>query len=465
MKTNKLIVCLFLAAVLVSCFAFCNQPKNDEVITLTAYAEPVISLNYSFNTETTKEFPSVVLTATITPSNAVNKAVVWSVDWAANATLASEAVTDYVTVTPQQNNSLKATVLCKKSFRGNTIVVKVTTKAGGYFATCNVNFEGKPSSLTVNNGESSTINYAPMIKSYFSVSLDNVFGDVGDDFYDGITVKSYSCGGYYTGGTFTRKSKTSMEGEGSWGLLSTYNIKDLEDAESFFIVAYEPIGRKIKLSYISFVNRAYQSASSDDITFSGMVHSNVDVYVDVVIECSGIEKTFRVNLKPFNTVINGGTSGSCMLDGSAEFTLDFPDIYDVQNKSYYYEDLSVKSFTWGGTYLGGTFTSSPSGGFWGALSTFDIADLINPVSEFISVTYSEVDRKITISNIKSLVGNAYKSQTGTSQGSIYSGMVKSDINMYVDIVLTSSTSAEIAFRVDFSAGVNSINLDLPEIIF
>lgn len=92
-------------------------------------------------------YPSVDLTATISPADAPDKTVTWSVEWGDGAELASKAVTDYVTVTPDSSNGLKATVVCKKAFRGNVIVVKVKTKDGGYIATCSVTFEGKPQDI------------------------------------------------------------------------------------------------------------------------------------------------------------------------------------------------------------------------------------------------------------------------------------------------------------------------------
>ena len=46
---------------------------------------------------------------------------------------------------------------------------------------------------------------------------------------------------------------------------------------------------------------------------------------------------------------------------------------------------------------------------------------------------------------------------GSSQGALYSGYVKSDVNMYVDIVLAVG-GAEQTFRVNFISGVNGISL-------
>lgn len=69
------------------------------------------------------------LTATITPANATNKAVDWSVRFKdANSAWANgKTVTDYVTVTPTSDGALTANVECKKAF-GEQIEVVVTSR-------------------------------------------------------------------------------------------------------------------------------------------------------------------------------------------------------------------------------------------------------------------------------------------------------------------------------------------------
>ena len=67
------------------------------------------------------------------------------------------------------------------------------------------------------------------------------------------------------------------------------------------------------------------------------------------------------------------------------------------------------------------------------------------------------DKKLTVKNTKSLVQSGYTHVVGSSQGALYSGYVKSDVNMYVDIVLAVG-GAEQTFRVNFISGVNGISL-------
>ena len=69
------------------------------------------------------------LTATITPSDATNKKVDWSIAFknASSAWSSGKTVTDYVTVTPSADGALTAVVECKQAF-GEQIAVKVTSR-------------------------------------------------------------------------------------------------------------------------------------------------------------------------------------------------------------------------------------------------------------------------------------------------------------------------------------------------
>ena len=69
---------------------------------------------------------SKILTATVTPENAENKTVDWSIYWADDAPLKDKDISEYLTLTPTADGALTATVTCKKSFRGSVAYIKVT---------------------------------------------------------------------------------------------------------------------------------------------------------------------------------------------------------------------------------------------------------------------------------------------------------------------------------------------------
>ena len=135
---------------------YINGLKGNLHVTESISVAQALPKSLSFSTDKLSEesdeitnLLSVVLTATVLPETAENKLVDWQVVWGENATRADELVTDYVEVVPESDGSNIATVTCKKSFMGDTIYVIVTTRDGGYSATCTVSYVGKPYSMEV----------------------------------------------------------------------------------------------------------------------------------------------------------------------------------------------------------------------------------------------------------------------------------------------------------------------------
>ena len=131
----------------------------------------------------------VRIEAYVVPENANNREVDFSVAWGEGAQRSAEPVTDYVTVTPESDGSRVATVACIKGFGDDIILITVTTRDGGFQATCMVTFEGAPSSLKFmyNDTEySSSSEITVQANAEYSVKLKLVgeFGEVGEKFGD-----------------------------------------------------------------------------------------------------------------------------------------------------------------------------------------------------------------------------------------------------------------------------------------
>ena len=131
----------------------------------------------------------VRIEAYVVPENANNREVDFSVAWGEGAQCSAEPVTDYVTVTPESDGSRVATVACIKGFGDDIILITVTTRDGGFQATCTVTFEGAPSSLKFmyNDTEySSSSEITVQANAEYSVKLKLVgeFGEVGEKFGD-----------------------------------------------------------------------------------------------------------------------------------------------------------------------------------------------------------------------------------------------------------------------------------------
>lgn len=175
------------------------------------------------------------VSAVITPSTVVDKYVTWSLAWDSSAPLKNQDISQYVTITQDNEGDLTAQINCFKSFKGSKIILTCTTRQGGKKATAEVQFQGAPSSMEINSpsGVSKTdigamnVDMLYVGNSYsLNLALDNIFHDVGTNFSDfTVTVSGV---GSVTCGTFTR----SPRGQG-WS--SHNNVIDFSTIASEFI--------------------------------------------------------------------------------------------------------------------------------------------------------------------------------------------------------------------------------------
>lgn len=85
------------------------------------------------------------ITATVTPSNAANQLVDWSVAWvnSSSSWASGKTVTDYVTVTPVSDGALTANVECKQAF-GEQIKITATSRENDNVSgSCTADYEQK----------------------------------------------------------------------------------------------------------------------------------------------------------------------------------------------------------------------------------------------------------------------------------------------------------------------------------
>ena len=162
-----------------------------------AFAEPLAQFGEPSGTTvtdpdtdvTSQNSVEVRIEATVTPANATNREVDFSITWGDGAQRAAEPVTDYVTVTPESDGSRIATVVCKKGFGDDTILITVTTRDGGFQAICTVTFEGVPDSLKFVYGDreyvsTSEITVRANAEYPVGLKLDGKLGEVGEQFGD-----------------------------------------------------------------------------------------------------------------------------------------------------------------------------------------------------------------------------------------------------------------------------------------
>lgn len=142
------------------------------------------------NAVTSEQSVDVRIQAYVTPDDAVNKEVDFSVAWGSAPTHGSEPVTNYLTVTPDSDGSTMATVSCKKAFGDDTIIITVTTREGGYTATCTVSFTGIASGIEITSSTAAKKSTSERGEYYelgtsktytFNIGLTNAFDDVASD--------------------------------------------------------------------------------------------------------------------------------------------------------------------------------------------------------------------------------------------------------------------------------------------
>ena len=152
-----------------------------------AFAQPLAQFGEpSGTTVTSPQSVDVRIEAYVYPESAANKAVDFSVAWGNAPTHGSEQVSNYLTVTPDSDGSNTATVSCKKSFGDDTIIITVTTREGGYTATCTVSFTGIASGIEITSSTATKKSTSARGEYYelgtsktytFNIGLTNAFND------------------------------------------------------------------------------------------------------------------------------------------------------------------------------------------------------------------------------------------------------------------------------------------------
>lgn len=236
---------------------------------------------------------SKTLTATVLPADAPNKAVDWSIAWADGDSRASENISNYITVTPASDGALTATVTCKKSFRGSVAYVKVVTREGKFEATSMITFEGIPSSLSVNTTGLSTgtgndlFQYmVPTNGASLAIDLTNVFGDVGESYYNNLTFTTSAFG------KIKIQNYYSATGNSSWqGTESEITLESIKD--SIFSAKIE--NKKLVITPNKAVESYYESVKGGPS--GAMTYGKFKSYVAGSAGSAGVTPYFRIMVK------------------------------------------------------------------------------------------------------------------------------------------------------------------------
>lgn len=203
--------------------------ENQTFTDLNAPAVRLTMSPYAMNRATNTV--SRTLTATVLPVDAPDKSVDWTIEWCVPVFEGAD-ISDYLTVTPESDGALSATVTAFQGFEGGSAYVTCTTRIGGYSAQCLITYDGAPESLVfVINGTdyNSTSTFVATAGQTYNVELDlrNTLGAVGSK-YGNYEIKQVSMQGRFvaekrdiTNGTVTKREDVTIDlAEGKIGILA-----------------------------------------------------------------------------------------------------------------------------------------------------------------------------------------------------------------------------------------------------
>ena len=197
------------------------------------------------------------VTATVTPSDALNKKVDWSIAWAnaSSSWAKSKTVTDYVTLTPTSDGAVTATLECLQPFGEQIIVTATSRDNSSAKGTCTVDYSqrylGTETYISFNNSQ------------YYQIGAVSTSMDSAST----VNLPNKAQAGYNTNTTYSPKNKMAY----GVCLSDTYSLP-LEDGA-------------ISFKYYIKMNPAFASALKSENTM--FTDSNLAVDWELFDETSG----------------------------------------------------------------------------------------------------------------------------------------------------------------------------------
>ena len=197
------------------------------------------------------------VTATVTPSDALNKKVDWSIAWAnaSSSWAKSKTVTDYVTLTPTSDGAVTATLECLQPFGEQIIVTATSRDNSSAKGTCTVDYSqrylGTETYISFNNSQ------------YYQIGTVSTSMDSAST----VNLPNKAQAGYNTNTTYSPKNKMAY----GVCLSDTYSLP-LEDGA-------------ISFKYYIKMNPAFASALKSENTM--FTDSNLAVDWELFDETSG----------------------------------------------------------------------------------------------------------------------------------------------------------------------------------
>lgn len=277
-----LITFILLITSILTIFASCGKTEETSTIRSNdlAFEDNSLNANMLFspiklNSADSLALASYTVKATIQPATASNQQVDWKVEWASDATLKNQKISDYLSVTPDSDGSLSARVDCYKSFIGNTAVLSATTRNGKIKGTCNIVFIGKATDIAVESKtvKKSTTERGEYYEVYpnkthtFDINLSNIFNSVATPKF---TVTRGGNGSVYFGTEYAAPDITSYK---------DITKKDINEFADRFITSASVSGSTLTIKTGDKKLEEFYSSSQPDGALWGTTY--YDRYIEV----------------------------------------------------------------------------------------------------------------------------------------------------------------------------------------
>ena len=278
-------------------------------------SEKIAKADYAAYGVSPRAFSAFTLTATVTPANAANKAVDWSVAFVnpSSSWATGKTVTDYVTVTPTSDGALTATVECAQPFGEQIKVIVTHRENANATASCTADFMKILTGIRVYLSDSSETYYDFTISQFSETELD----------------------------TFQFQSKSDVSTGPQYEFLYTdYTV----DNTYTFRMDLTPCAATInKLKELNPSDSVIQNLSTDKVTYTWDA-ANKRFGTDTV-------RSFKPNLRTiaFLNFYEGNITEftSATFGGNDKYDNDLLSVFE-QGDEYYYYDIVIWATASGG---------------------------------------------------------------------------------------------------------------------
>ncbi len=206
---------------------------GNELVSGETYAMPMSVVYNATTAESKTASDGITLTVKVTPDNAADKRVDYTVAWknASSTWARNKNATDYVTITPQSDGSTISTLKCLHEFGEQVIITAISRQNPQIKATCQVDFQRRITGISVKFGDNEIFGDGDYKTNFYLTNNSNAGGVVSASYQ---TSETYTKDCSFFGGTVTLQDTTNWKYNGS-KISDEYPVLQTKDT----VIAYE----------------------------------------------------------------------------------------------------------------------------------------------------------------------------------------------------------------------------------